>query len=196
MEYVNGDLGWHPVEIAATLREITDPYQFALYDPETEYIYLPDRLKGFGIRNPNQAKNALTLLKQVPDNFHYIGHYAKMLLAAYCWQGDALKYLRKKGGLSANETDVYVSQKGELLEGDVYTRFHRFWHAFGNYEQKIRAADAWLALEPELEPGLEQDEALFEAILYAVGEEAKVREASGKADKESMRAYTWLNNRR
>ena len=191
-EYINGDLGWTPVEIAAVLREITDPCQFCLYDPKTEFVWLPNRLKEFGIQNSNQAKNALTLLKGVPDNFHFIAHYAKALLVAYRWQGEGLKYIREKGGLSAQEVGVYPSAKGELLEGDVYTRFHQFWHAFGLYEQKNRAADGWLAVEP----AFEKDGALLDVILYAAGEEAKLRKLEGHDPKKAMKSHVWLNNRR
>ena len=187
-EYINGDLGWNPVEIAAALREITDPHQFALYDPKTEFIWLPNRLKEFGVQNANQSKNAINLLKKVPDNFVYIGHYSKMLLAAFAWKGDALKYIREKSGLSAGEMGAYVSEKGEVLDGEVYTRFHQFWHAFSHYTNKNKAADAWLAINP--------GDDLFEDIVYAARQEAKAREQSASAGKPVTSPQGWLNAKR
>ena len=69
--YMSADIGWSEKEVFDTLK-ILCKKEFAKYDKNTEFVFLPRHLLKHPLQNINQVLGAEKLMSELPSDFAYL----------------------------------------------------------------------------------------------------------------------------
>ena len=162
--YICADMNWSEATLNAALGELSQQ-QFILRCEQTGWTLIQNYLKHNGIENPNQAKAAAKLLRDVPDDF------------------------LSKTDLLAKLTPALqrFSQHINNIELPSLGRFDEFWSLQLRKEHKHRAKEEWLKHQ------LHQNDLLAHEVLLCWREQRQHRAQYQQLSKVPLPS-TWLAN--
>jgi hypothetical protein len=190
--YVCEDLSWTKERVLKGFVELFNN-GFATRDMDSKWVFIHKYLKWNIIENPNQAKSAVRLFDQVPNESIVKPLLAKAFIEfSNRINDDDLKGFETvpdtvKEPFRNQEQEHYQEQdqkqdKKQSVKNDY---FDQFWKLYPRHEAKANAQKAWDKIKP--------DEILFHGIMDGLAKQIKFKWTDPKFIPHPT---TWLNGGR
>jgi hypothetical protein len=160
--YVSADLCWSLAAASKAIRAL-EKIDFAYFDNDTSWLFLPRHLHWNKIENPNQGKNLASLFDLVPPGVWFYSELMKAILEQpkYLPEGFCER-LQKGFGEPFRNQEPDKERLPEPLpkpqpeheplpepDKDVCVRFEKFWSAYPRKEARQNAWEAFQKLNPD-----------------------------------------------